>query len=75
VSYEARFETPPKKWTTVRIPFGEFRAVFRGVEVSKAAPLDIQRIRTFGFLISEKQAGPFRLEIDWVKAYREISER
>jgi hypothetical protein len=27
-------------------------------------------IRKLGFLISERQDGAFRLEIDWIKVYR-----
>ena len=34
----------------------------------QAGPLDRARIETIGFMISEKQAGPFRLEIARIAA-------
>jgi hypothetical protein len=31
-------------------------------------PLNPAKVSSVGFLISDKQAGPFRLEIGWIKA-------
>ena len=33
-------------------------------------PLNAAKVSSVGLLISDKQAGPFRLEIDWIKAAR-----
>jgi len=50
------------------LPFADFRATSFGVELTDAPRLDPGKIRSFGFLISDKQAGPFALEVDWIKA-------
>lgn len=69
VQYQAAFDTRAGKWETIRIPFGEFRPVFRGRAVTDAPPLDPQHIVSVGFLISDRQAGPFRLEIRAIDTY------
>ncbi len=69
VQYQAEFRPPPGEWTTVPLPFSSFAPKFRGRPVPDAPPLDPARIVTVGFLISDKQAGPFALEIGSVAAY------
>jgi len=69
VTYRAPFDTKMGKWVTVRIPFDHFQPTFRGQIVPDAPPLDPGSIRTFGFLISDRQEGAFRLEVKWIKAY------
>jgi monofunctional biosynthetic peptidoglycan transglycosylase len=69
VQYQAAFDTRADKWETIRIPFGEFRPVFRGRAVTDAPPLDPQHIVSVGFLISNRQTGPFRLEIRAIDTY------
>jgi len=68
VVYRARF-TAPEKWSDVRLPFGEFSATYRGRSINGAPRLDPSRISTFGFLISDKQEGAFRLEIKKMIAF------
>ena len=70
ISYRHHFTTQPDTWVNIRVPFSEFVPVFRGrilEDVSSVSPDQIQQI---GFLIADKQAGKFRLEIDWIKAYK-----
>jgi monofunctional biosynthetic peptidoglycan transglycosylase len=67
-SYRVKFDTEADKWLEVFLPFADFRATSFGVELTDAPPLDPRKIRSFGFLISDKQAGPFNLEVDWIKA-------
>lgn len=71
VSYQVKFQTNENEWQTVRFPFSAFEAVFRGRELPRAPALDPGKIRTFGFLISDKQEGPFRLEVEEIRAYQE----
>ena len=70
ITYRARFETETEKWMMLKIPFDHFQPTFRGQIVPDAPPLDPGSIRTFGFLISDRQEGEFRLEVKWIKAYR-----
>ena len=70
ISYRYEFETVSDTWITVEIPFHECEPVFRGRvlrDVQTVIPGEIQQI---GFLISNKQAERFQLEIDWIKAYK-----
>jgi monofunctional biosynthetic peptidoglycan transglycosylase len=69
VSYQVRFETRPGARAVHRLPFGAFRASWRGRPVPGAPLLDPGRIVSFGLLVGEGQAGPFRLEIAALRAY------
>lgn len=71
VAYRADFETEAGEWVEVVLPFEAFRPNFRGYVPRGAGPLDPARIRQMGFLIGDKREGPFRLEVAWVKAYRQ----
>lgn len=74
VSYQAKVATEAGRWAEVKIPFEVFRAVFRGRQVPDYPALDPGEIKTFGLMIADRQEGAFRLEIDWIKAYRERSQ-
>jgi monofunctional biosynthetic peptidoglycan transglycosylase len=54
----------------IRVPFSEFVPVFRGRILSDVSPISPEQIQQIGFRISDKQAGKFRIEIDWIKAYK-----
>jgi NADH dehydrogenase [ubiquinone] 1 alpha subcomplex assembly factor 1 len=69
INYEAAFDTVDNGWQTVTLPFAQFRPTLRGRRVWDAPPLDQSSIYSFGLLISDRQDGPFRLEIDWLRAY------
>ena len=69
IVYRVPFTTIEGDWQTLLISFEEFQASFRGRAVPEAPPLNPARITSFGVLISDKQEGPFRLEIAWIAAY------
>ena len=66
-SYRAAFATKPDKWQEIRIPLKQFRATWFGRTMKNAAPIDPKKVRSMGFTIADKKAGPFKLEIDWIK--------
>jgi hypothetical protein len=70
ISYRYRFATQPETWMNIRVPFSEFVPVFRGRILSNVSPISPEQIQQVGFLISDKQAGKYRIEIDWTKAYK-----
>lgn len=70
VSHQIAFETRAGKMLTLRFPFEAFEPRFRGRRVPTAPPLDRSRIQQLGVLISDEQAGEFRLELFAVRAYR-----
>ncbi|MBD3224866.1 MAG: CIA30 family protein [Caldithrix sp.] len=70
VSYRQRFDTEPDQWITVHLPFKHFEPVFRGRVLNDVGSLKPESIQQMGFLISDKQDGPFTLEVQWIKAYK-----
>lgn len=66
--YQASFPTKPGEWEELCLPMKEFVPTFRGRVLSGQPPLDPKKVTSVGFLISEKQAGPFKLEVAWIKA-------
>lgn len=67
-SYRVLVRTQPGKWQTFRAPFSTFRATSFGRVLPVFLPLNPAKVESIGFLIADKKAGPFRLEIDWIKA-------
>lgn len=70
ISYRYPFSTQPDTWTTLRVSFSDLEPVFRGRILKNEQPVTPNEIQQIGFLIAGKQAGQFRLEIDWIKAYK-----
>lgn len=71
ISRRAPFETR-SEWKTVRVPFSAFRSSIFGQSV-EAGPVDASRIRSVGIYILDGIDGPFELEIDEIRVYRELS--
>lgn len=70
ISYQAPFSTREGEWTEVRLPFSAFVPTWRGRLLRDVPPPDASRIRSFGLMVSRKQQGAFRLEVDSVAAWR-----
>jgi len=68
VSFSAEFPTTKGEWTEVRVPFSKFFASFRGMKL-KDEEFDPGKIRRLGILLGDKKAGPFELEVDWIRSY------
>ena len=66
--YQCSFTTKPGEWEEHRLTFSDFVPTFRGRMLTDVPPLNPAKVNSVGFLISDKQAGPFRLEIGWIKA-------
>lgn len=69
VSRRAAFETTAD-WQTVRVPFEAFRSTVFGEPVD-VPPLDPSDVRRVGLFILDGIDGPFRLDVDAIRAYRE----
>jgi len=67
-SYRVLIETTAGKWKTVRAPFSKFKATSFGRVLPAFLPLDRSKVESIGFLLADKKAGPFRLEVDSIKA-------
>ena len=66
--YQSVFPTKKGEWEEHRLPMKDFVPTFRGRVLSSQPPLDPARVKSVGFLIADRQDGPFRLEIGWVHA-------
>jgi NADH dehydrogenase [ubiquinone] 1 alpha subcomplex assembly factor 1 len=62
---------PGRAWQDFWFAFRDFRPIFRGRPAVGHPPLDPSSIRAFGLIIAHRQAGPFRLELESIAAYRE----
>jgi NADH dehydrogenase [ubiquinone] 1 alpha subcomplex assembly factor 1 len=66
-SYRTEFQTKKDEWIEVRVPLTKFVATSFGRILKNAGPVNSQRVNSIGFLLADKKAGPFRLEVDWIK--------
>jgi NADH dehydrogenase [ubiquinone] 1 alpha subcomplex assembly factor 1 len=66
--YQCSFKTKRGEWQEHRMGFSDFVPTFRGRVLTDVPSLNPATVSSVGFLISDKQAGPFRLEIGWIKA-------
>ncbi len=69
IAYQIPFVTQALVWSTAELAFMNCVPVLRGRVVPGAAPLDPADIVSFGFLISDRQAGRFRLELARIEAF------
>jgi NADH dehydrogenase [ubiquinone] 1 alpha subcomplex assembly factor 1 len=65
-SYRQSFKTKKDEWIEVQLPVGKFVATWRG-RVFPNEKLDPSKVAGIGFLLGDKKAGPFKLEVDWIK--------
>jgi monofunctional biosynthetic peptidoglycan transglycosylase len=70
LQYQAHFTPPAGEWTEVRLPVASFVPTFRGRALAGVPPLDPAEVRALGFMVSDKQAGPFELLIDRIAVER-----
>jgi NADH dehydrogenase [ubiquinone] 1 alpha subcomplex assembly factor 1 len=72
VAYSYRASVPTKKdeWIEVKIPLDKFEATSFGRMVKNAGPVKPGEINSLGFMLGDKKAGPFKLEIEWIKVER-----
>ena len=68
VAYRWSFKTRADEWMTIEAPYRDFVPTYRGRILRDVPPIDPGSIRQLGFLIADKVEGPFRLEVDWIKA-------
>ncbi len=68
VNYQAVFTPAPGLWTQTVLPVAAFAPNFRGRVVQAAPPLQPEQVRQVGLMISDKQAGEFRLPVKTLEA-------
>ena len=68
-SYRQSFETKKDEWIEVEFPVEKLVATWRG-RVFPNEKLDPSKVTGLGFLLGDKKAGPFKLEVEWIKVKR-----
>ena len=63
VNYQCRFHPPAGIWTTCRLACSDFSPSWRGRYVPDAPPFNPAHLRQVGFMIADRQKGPFALAI------------
>jgi monofunctional biosynthetic peptidoglycan transglycosylase len=64
--YDIEFPTAAGKWIEVDLPIAKLRRNIRGYRPNTKPPQP-EGVTGIGILIGDKKAGPFRLEIDWIR--------
>ena len=69
-SYRAPLPTTKDEWTEVAIPLEDFIPMAFGRRVQGMGPVEPDQINGLGFMLSDKQPGRFRMQVEWVKVIR-----
>jgi len=69
-SYRATVQTKKDEWIEIKVPLVEFEATSFGRVVREAGAVKPEEVNSVGFLLGDKKAGPFRMEIEWIKVER-----
>ena len=65
--YQSVFKTKAGEWIEVEIPFEKCVANSFGQRLRNAPALDPASIESVGITLADKQAGPFVIEVDWIR--------
>ena len=66
-SYRAPLQTKSGEWQEVRVPLKDFQATSFGKPLQGAAKVDASKVNSIGFVLADKKAGPFKLEVESIR--------
>lgn len=66
-SYRVAVPTKKDSWIEVKVPLDKFEATAFGEVIEDAGAVKPGEVNAVGFLLSDKKAGPFKLEVAWIK--------
>jgi monofunctional biosynthetic peptidoglycan transglycosylase len=69
-SYRAPLPSTKDEWREVQIPLAGFIPTAFGRRVQGMGPVEPDEINGLGFMLSDKKAGPFKMQVEWVKVVR-----
>ena len=69
-SYRATVQTMKDEWIEVKVPLDKFEATSFGRIVKNAGLVKPEEINSLGFMLGDKKAGRFKMEIEWIKVER-----
>ena len=71
-SYRATVRTKKDEWIEVTVPLDKFEATSFGRPVLDAGSVKPEDVNSLGFMLSDKKAGPFKLEIESIQVKRAV---
>jgi NADH dehydrogenase [ubiquinone] 1 alpha subcomplex assembly factor 1 len=69
-SYRATVQTKKDEWIEVKIPLDKTEATWFGRPVKDAGAVKPEEINALGFMLGDKKAGTFRMEVESIKVER-----
>ncbi|MCE9534000.1 MAG: CIA30 family protein [Planctomycetes bacterium] len=69
-SYRATILSKKDEWIEIKVPLDKFEATSFGRVVQDAGAVKPEEVNALGFMVSDKKAGPFKLEIESIKVVR-----
>ena len=69
-SYRATVQTKKDEWIEVKVPLEKFEATSFGRVVKDAGAVKPEEVNALGFMLSDKKAGAFKLELESIKVVR-----
>jgi NADH dehydrogenase [ubiquinone] 1 alpha subcomplex assembly factor 1 len=66
-SYRATVQTKKDEWIEIKVPLDKLEATSFGRIVKDAGPVDPKEVNALGFMLSDKKAGPFKMEVESIK--------
>jgi len=70
LSYRASVPTKKDEWIEVKLPLDKFEATSFGRVVKDAGAVKPEEVNALGFLLGDKKAGAFKMEVEWIKVVR-----
>ena len=69
-SYRAAVQTKKDEWIEIKLSLDKFEATSFGQVVKDAGAVKPEKVDALGFMLADKKAGAFKMEIEWVKVGR-----
>lgn len=69
-SYRATVQTKKDEWIEVKVPLDKFEATSFGRVMKDAGAVKPEEVNALGFMLSDKKAGPFKMEIESIRVVR-----
>jgi len=63
-------QTKKDEWIEIKVPLDKFEATSFGRVVKDAGAVKPEEVNALGFMLSDKKAGPFKMEIESIKVER-----
>ena len=74
-SYRAAVETKKDEWIEIKVQLDKFEATSFGRVLKGAGEVKPDEIYSVGFLLGDEKAGPFKMEVEWIKVERAASPK